>query len=972
MAVIVAPENQHVIDALPDVLRNEFLQRFESLMQLVSLDQWQHSDKQLQLINVIVASPFSAQVFLLNPHLLDHTFLAAAFSKDQLQALLLDAMTKVTNEKQLHQCLRQFRKAHQVRLIWRNRCCLGVSQELVEELSNLADVCVDQALKWLHNDCVKQWGQPTSQDGQPQELVVLGMGKLGGRELNLSSDIDLIFSFPAGGETQGGRRCVDNQQFFIRLGQRLIQAIDMVTAEGFVFRVDMRLRPYGTSGALSLSFDAMEIYYQQQGREWERYAFIKARVVAGNQDEGRQLLELLRPFVYRRYLDYSAIESLRSLKQMIASEVRRRGLQQNVKLGTGGIREVEFIAQAFQLIRGGRDSRLQTSSLMAVLNLLPETAGLATTDVEELRKCYWFLRDVEHALQAVHDKQTQDLPAEEAEQARIAFALSFSCWQTLQTQINIARDFIHQQFELVVALKEGNEPQGLDHQLSQLWAEISHSARQTDQLTLLPEWQDILTQAGFADSGHILQHLWALHQSRAAQTMQPVAQERLAQLIPQILQIAAQQSDPALTLSRVLVLIEAVLRRSVYLVLLLENPAALTLLVQLCAASSWFADFLARQPSLLDELLDVNSLFNVPDETELKQELEQSLLRLPEDDTEQLMEALRHFKHAHLLRIAAQEVTGRLPLMKVSDQLTYVAEAVVGQVKHLAWRELSERHGNPQNEHGVSDDFIVVGYGKVGGWELSYGSDLDLVFIYDMPSQTETDGLKPVANSVFFTRLGQRMISYLNTVTAAGQLYEVDMRLRPDGAKGLLVSTLAAYTQYQLNEAWTWEHQALVRARPIAGSYKLSQDFIAVRKEVLCQVRPQVQLKQDVIDMREKMRQQLASKPDADGLTAQFHLKHDEGGIVDIEFMVQYGVLAYAHKCKTLLTYTDNIRILDEFEQQSILTQSQAHDLREAYQAMRAVEHRLTLQNQAGEVSSDELGEQRQKVKAIWATMMGS
>ena len=323
MAVIVAPENQHVIDALPDVLRNEFLQRFESLMQLVSLDQWQHSDKQLQLINVIVASPFSAQVFLLNPHLLDHTFLAAAFSKDQLQALLLDAMTKVSNEKQLHQCLRQFRKAHQVRLIWRNRCCLGVSQELVEELSNLADVCVDQALKWLHNDCVKQWGQPTSQDGQPQELVVLGMGKLGGRELNLSSDIDLIFSFPAGGETQGGRRCVDNQQFFIRLGQRLIQAIDMVTAEGFAFRVDMRLRPYGTSGALSLSFDAMEIYYQQQGREWERYAFIKARVVAGNQDEGRQLLELLRPFVYRRYLDYSAIESLRSLKQMIASEVRR-------------------------------------------------------------------------------------------------------------------------------------------------------------------------------------------------------------------------------------------------------------------------------------------------------------------------------------------------------------------------------------------------------------------------------------------------------------------------------------------------------------------------------------------------------------------------------------------------------------------------------------------------------------------------
>ncbi len=527
------------------------------------------------LLMSLLQAHFQYSFFLLNPHLLNHDFLTAAFLKDQLQVLLAETMVKVASETDLHQCLRQFRKAHQVRLIWRNRCCLGTSQQLVEELSNLADVCVDEALKWLHNDCVKQWGQPTSHDGKPQELVVLGMGKLGGRELNLSSDIDLIFSFPAGGETQGGRRCLDNQQFFIRLGQRLIQAIDVVTADGFVFRVDMRLRPYGKSGALSLSFDAMEIYYQQQGREWERYAFIKARVVAGNQAQGRQLLELLRPFIYRRYLDFSAIESLRSLKQMIASEVRRRGLQQNVKLGTGGIREVEFIAQAFQLIRGGRDIRLRTSSLMVVLNLLPETAGLALADVERLRKYYWFLRDVEHALQAVHDNQTQDLPSQEAEQARLAFALEFSSWHSLQTQINTARDFIHQQFELVVALKDNNEHQGLDHQLSQLWAEISHSARQTDQLTLLPEWQDILTQAGFADASHILQHLWALHQSRPAQTMQPVAQERLAQLMPQILQITAQQVDPALTLSRVLVLIEAVLKAVCVLGFTARKPSSL-------------------------------------------------------------------------------------------------------------------------------------------------------------------------------------------------------------------------------------------------------------------------------------------------------------------------------------------------------------------------------------------------------------
>ncbi|MDB9957755.1 bifunctional [glutamate--ammonia ligase]-adenylyl-L-tyrosine phosphorylase/[glutamate--ammonia-ligase] adenylyltransferase [Oceanospirillaceae bacterium] len=971
MAIIVAPENQLVIDALNSSLKDELMQWFEAFTPSIN-SPWHHPDTQLQLINVITASPFVARTLSLNPQLLDYNFVISAFSKVQLQALLAQSMSQVTNETQLNRCLRQFRKAHQVRLIWRNRCCLGTSQELVEELSNLADICVGEALTWLHQDSIKQWGQPTSLDGQPQELVVLGMGKLGGKELNLSSDIDLIFSFPAGGQTQGGRRSIDNQQFFIRLGQRLIQTIDLVTADGFVFRVDMRLRPYGASGALSLSFDAMEIYYQQQGREWERYAFIKARVIAGNQDQGRVLLELLRPFVYRRYLDFSAIESLRSLKQMIASEVRRRGLHQNVKLGAGGIREVEFIAQAFQLIRGGRDIRLQTSSLMSVLDLLPETAGLASEEVETLRQHYWYLRDVEHALQAVEDQQTQDLPAQKSEQARLAFALGFFCWNDLQTKINLARDFIHQQFELVVALKEDDKVQGQDHQLIQLWEEISHSARQEEQFTLQSQWQDILSQAGFADADNILQHLWSLHQSRSAQTMQPVAQERLAKLMPKILQISAQQNDSALTLSRVLVLIEAVLRRSVYLVLLLENPTALKLLVELCSASSWFSDFLARQPSLLDELLDVNSLFNVPDAVELKQELAQNLLRLPEDDTEQLMEALRHFKHAHLLRIAAQEVTGRLPLMKVSDQLTYVAEAVVAQVQYLSWRELSLRHGHPQNEHGPSDDFIVVGYGKVGGWELSYGSDLDLVFIYDMPSQAETDGPKPISNSVFFTRLGQRMINYLNTLTAAGQLYEVDMRLRPDGAKGLLVSTLTAFTQYQLHEAWTWEHQALVRARPLSGSHQLSNDFIAVRKHILSQVRNSASVKQDVVKMREKMRHQLASKPNADGQTLKFHLKHDEGGIVDIEFMVQYGVLAYAHQCQALLSYTDNIRILDAFEKQLILSTSDAHDLREAYQKMRAAEHRLTLQNKAGEVSVDDLQEHRSKVKNIWAATMMS
>ena len=973
MAIDVLAANRQKLKALPAELQQEVMNCFNHITdaELQGESVWCLPEPQAQLLKVIAASPFAAQVLGLNPDLLEHSFLSRAFTKADLQQALCEQMSGLSSEAQLQLILRQFRKRHQVRLIWRNRCGMGTSAQLVQELSNLADVCVSAALNWLHEDSVKQWGQPTSHAGEEQQLLVLGMGKLGGGELNLSSDIDLIFCFASAGETQGGRRSIDNQQFFIRLGQRLIKAIDTITADGFVFRVDMRLRPYGNSGALALSFDAMEIYYQQQGREWERYAFIKARVIAGKTAHGAQLQSLLRPFVYRRYLDYSAIESLRSLKQMIASEVRRRGLQQNVKLGTGGIREVEFIAQAFQLIRGGKDQRLQTTSLMAVLDLLPECAGLAVTEVAQLRQYYWFLRDVEHALQAVDDKQTQALPSSPVEQARIAFALDFEHWQALQAAIDNAREFIHAQFEQVVAVKDAQELVD-DHQLDQLWLQITHASRVDDQLPEQPEWHSILAQSGFNDSDKIIQHLWALHQSRPAQTMQPVAQERLAQLMPQILHLAAQQTNPAQTLSRVLLLVSAVLRRSVYLVLLLENPSALRLLVELCSASPWFADFLARQPSLLDELLDVHSLFNTPDTIELKQELEQNLLRLPADDTEQLMEALRHFKYAHLLRVAAQEVTGRLPLMQVSDQLTYVAEAVMGQVLGLAWRELQERHGCPQNEQGASDDFIVVGYGKVGGWELSYGSDLDLVFIYDMPSQTETDGPKPIANSVFFTRLGQRMINYLNTVTAAGQLYEVDMRLRPDGAKGLLVSTLSAFLDYQLKEAWTWEHQALVRARPIAGSLSLTQAFDKVRKQVLGQRREIANLQQEVVAMRDKMRQSLASKPDAKGNAQQFHLKQDQGGIVDIEFMVQYGVLAHAHRLPKLLTFTDNIRILDGLEAHQVLGASQAHDLREAYRVMRAVEHRLTLQNQAGQVALNELLEQRQKVQAVWQDFMGT
>ncbi|MDP6189924.1 MAG: bifunctional [glutamate--ammonia ligase]-adenylyl-L-tyrosine phosphorylase/[glutamate--ammonia-ligase] adenylyltransferase, partial [Gammaproteobacteria bacterium] len=620
------------------------------------------------------------------------------------------------------------------------------------------------------------------------------------------------------------------------------------------------------------------------------------------------------------------------------------GLHNNIKLGSGGIREVEFIAQALQLIRGGRDRRLQTPHLMPVLTLLPELAGWQTKDMTALKTAYWCLRDVEHALQAVQDQQTQELPQDAIGQARLAFAMGYKDWAALGQHIEQQRAFIRQQFDMVVSSQTEADtgPQEVPV-ITSLCSELGliNSAYQA----VVPEheWQQMLEQAGFSESGEVLQHLLALYQSRAARSMQAVAQERLAQLLPGLLQLCSQQAQAAQTLARVLVLIEAVLRRSVYLVLLQENPSTLRLLVDLCAASPWFADFLARQPSLLDELLDVTSLFTVPTPRLLAQELQQRLLRVPEEDVEQTMEALRHFKQASALRVAAQEVTGKLPLMQVSDQLTFTAEVVLQQVLRLAWHELGQRHGEPCDGQKPCTDFIIVGYGKMGGWELSYGSDLDLVFIYDAPFDGMTNGDKSIANSVFFTRLGQRIISYLNTVTAAGQLYEVDMRLRPDGAKGLLVSTLSAFARYQQEQAWTWEHQALVRARPIAGSKALSERFNHVRRQVLAQSRPLDTLRQEVVAMREKMRASLASKPRQRGEVEYFHLKQDLGGIVDIEFMVQFGVLAYAYQEQDLLTYTDNIRILDALREAGLMGANATRILADCYRAIRAVEHRQAL-----------------------------
>ncbi|NWB30971.1 bifunctional [glutamate--ammonia ligase]-adenylyl-L-tyrosine phosphorylase/[glutamate--ammonia-ligase] adenylyltransferase [Pseudomonas gingeri] len=895
------------------------------------------------------------------------------FAPGEMCGQIAAAVQQAQSEDELGRLLRRQRTRQQVRIIWRDLTRQADLVQTCRDLSDMADASIDQAYQWLYQRHCQQFGTPTGRrSGEPQQMVILGMGKLGAVELNLSSDIDLIFAYPEGGETVGVKRPLDNQEFFIRLGQRLIKALDPITVDGFVFRVDMRLRPYGSAGALVLSFNALEQYYQDQGRDWERYAMIKARVVAGDQVAGAQLLEMLRPFVYRRYLDFSAIEALRTMKQLIQQEVRRKGMAENIKLGSGGIREVEFIAQAFQLIHGGRDLSLQQRPLLKVLGTLEGQGYLPPAVIAELRNGYEFLRYTEHAIQAIADRQTQMLPDDEKDQARIAFMLGFDSWTAFHEQLMYWRGRVDWHFRQVIA--DPDEEDGEECQIAvggewlPLWEEAQDEEAASRQLE----------EGGFKDAPKALKQLAALRGSPQLRAMQRLGRERLDAFIPRLLAQAVEHADPDLVLERVLPLVEAVARRSAYLVLLTENPGALRQLLTLCAASPWIAEQITRFPMLLDELLNEGRLFKPPLAPELAAELRERLTRIPEDDLEQQMEALRHFKLAHRLRVAASEISGSLALMKVSDYLTWLAEAILEQVLALAWRQTVGKYGSPQRADGTLCDpgFIIVGYGKVGGIELGHGSDLDLVFIHDGDPNAETDGAKPIDTAQFFTRLGQRIIHLLTTQTNSGQLYEVDMRLRPSGASGLLVSSLGAFERYQQNEAWTWEHQALIRARVLVGCKDVGGAFEKVRAAVLGRERDLPTLRQEVSEMRAKMRDNLGSKATVAGTaanafdaTAPFDLKQDAGGIVDIEFMVQYATLAWSKEHPALLRYTDNIRILEGLEQAGLIPATDAALLREAYKAYRSAAHRQALQKEAGVIGGDQFVVERRDVMRIWAEL---
>ncbi|MGJ0193177.1 bifunctional [glutamate--ammonia ligase]-adenylyl-L-tyrosine phosphorylase/[glutamate--ammonia-ligase] adenylyltransferase [Pantoea sp. RRHST58] len=865
-----------------------------------------------------------------------------------------DDLTAVESEAALMRALRLFRRRMLVRIAWMQ--CLGEAstEQSLQQLSVLAEVLIGRARDWVYQACCQDFGTPCNSAGEPQPMLILGMGKLGGGELNFSSDIDLIFAWPENGATRGGRRELDNAQFFTRMGQRLIKVLDQPTMDGFVYRVDMRLRPFGDSGPLVLSFAALEDYYQEQGRDWERYAMVKARLMGDDQDRwSQELQQMLRPFIYRRYIDFSVIQSLRNMKSMIAREVRRRGLTNNIKLGAGGIRETEFIVQVFQLIRGGRERSLQLRSLLPTLAAIGELGLLTAEQVATLRDAYLFLRRLENLLQSLNDEQTQTLPGDALNRVRLAWAMNAESWPALTAQLGTHMAAVRAIFDELIGedIPEiGDQPELLE--FSSMWQD---SLEDAELAPLVPQLDDEQRRA-------LHRALDDFRQDLSRRTIGPRGRLAIDQLMPRLLSEVCPRDDAAVTFSRLVPLLLGVLTRSTYLELLTEYHGALRHLIRLCAASPMIASQLARYPLLLDELLDPATLYQPTATDAYRDELRQYLMRIPVDDEEQQLEAVRQFKQAQLLRIAAADIAGTLPVMKVSDHLTWLAEAIIESVVQQAWQMMVQRYGRPQHlKNEAERGFAVLGYGKLGGWELGYSSDLDLVFLHDCPAETVTDGERSIDGRQFYLRLAQRIMHLFSTRTASGILYEVDARLRPSGAAGMLVSTFDAFDEYQRHEAWTWEHQALVRARVVFGDETLAGRFNAIRRAILCLPRAPETLQKEVREMREKMRAHLSNRH-----KGRWEIKTDEGGITDIEFIAQYFVLAWAAEQPGLTRWSDNVRIFELAARYDKMPEEEAQALTHAYVTLRDALHHLALQELPGHVEPDAFTTERQTVMASW------
>lgn len=942
---------------LPDALQSWVSGFCDDLDAKLSPEQrgiFQHEVFAASMLKVCGCSQFISESWLREPNLLADLCCSGDLFSPARRDGYSDSLSPIDGEGEIELAkrMRLFRRREMVRIAWRDLAGWSDLDETLSDLTALAEVCIQAALDFFYRQACQRWGTPTLSDGMPFNIVVLGMGKLGAWELNYSSDIDLIFAYAEDGElTQ--KKAISYSEFFTRICRSLVKMLDEITVDGFVFRTDVRLRPFGDSGPLIMTFDGMENYYLTQAREWERYAMIKARQVAGDFETGKQLAAMIKPFVYRRYLDYGAFEELRSLKFQITQELRRKDRMENVKLGPGGIREVEFIGQAFQLIRGGQEHALQQREIQVILGALGALQLMTEEDVATLKFAYRFLRRVENHIQQYQDRQTHDLPTQPLAQLILAFSLDFTDWDEFKRELDQVRARVHEIFDQVFSLSEQDNQQ----QAARLiWSAVNCEPA-----------LEALADYGFHDPLNTFQAIVDFKASHAIRRMTNKGAGVLDRLMPLLIERIPTVENRDQTLKRILELFEAVAGRNVYLSLLAENPDALTQLITLSAASPWISEYLAQYPILFDELLDPRTLYEPLKKADLIRDLQRELAKVDTQDGEQLMFALRQFKHLNVLRVAAADIIGMIPVMVVSDYLTWIAESILEQVLQRAWRMLTEKHGCPPGtELATPGGFGIVAFGKFGGIELGYGSDLDLVFLYACTDgDAPTNGDKPINSGQFYLRLGQKIRHILDTKMLSGVLYEVDLRLRPNGDSGLLVTHIDTYEQYLREQAWTWEQQALVRARFVAGDSALQQLYQAIRARILGLSRNRDDLQREVREMREKMRDNLASK-DAN----VFDLKQSKGGIADIEFMVQYGILANTAQQPTLATYSDNVRQLEGLAEYGFLSADDAAALKRAYCGYRDYGHHQVLQNQSATASAADFIEQRAEVERIWAMLM--
>ena len=896
---------------------------------------------QQQIVRLLALSDFAWRSLSSQPSLLSWLLCEVEINNREISDPFATLNINEVEEQQCHQLLRQYREKYWLKVAFLDLCCENSIADSIKYISELANKLIDSANQWAYKNVAKTNGEPLDEDKNALPLMVLGMGKLGGQELNYSSDIDLIFAYPRNVKTQGGRRSLEASVFYTKVAQKLITALNQCTVDGQVFRVDMRLRPFGESGPLVMSFNAIEDYYQEQGRDWERYAMLKGRLIGTPNRYWQEFNTLLRPFVYRRYIDFSVIESLRKMKLMIAQEVRRKRLTNNIKLGGGGIREVEFIVQALQMVRGGREANLQTQSLLTALEQLTISQVIDEHEARGLKNNYLYLRRVEQYLQIFDDQQTQTLPDDELNQQRLNVLLKQGNFDSAIEKIEQVMAQIHNEFIQVI----GEETEPLDTCEGAFISTWDHgdvsflNEPREEWQTPLHDFKQRLSKAKVGNRGRDI----------------------LDKLMPALLKQLNDFNATASAFTTVCQILNKIISRTAYLELLYENPGTLKQLVLLCCHSKWIGEHISLYPILLDELIDPAVLYKPTPLTAYKDEIRQYFLRIEHDDLEQQMEALRQFKQTHQLRIAAADATGVIDVMKVSDHLTALAEAIVDQAVNIAWYHCVKRFGMPPNTDDEHKGFAVIAYGKTGGFEVGYDSDLDLVFVHNHDGTSYTSGDKAIDSRQFYLKLAQRLMHLFNTRTASGILYELDTRLRPEGASGLLAINLESFNHYQQTQAWTWEHQALVRARLILGQTELVTRFAQIRAEILCQKRDVELLKTDVIKMREKMRGHLAK-----GNEQQFDLKQDVGAMTDIEFITQYLVLKYAHEFNHLCDNSDNVRILTDAAKIGCITDTQKQQLIKAYIDYRSRYHVLSLDQQGRCVKREDFSKDINNVTAVW------